>query len=155
MKFKQLVYLLVVIVFVSIILLLSQSQSHVPSPIIPHTDILATAPPALRGNNEIPARSIAPSKKKIAYAITITKDGPFLDGALVLGFSAQKAQLLSDKYDADLVAFVTPEVQKARIVLAAYGWIIMEKDLPVSLAEITNPDYMNRVCAVIFLVSIS
>jgi hypothetical protein len=30
------------------------------------------------------------AKKKIAYAITVTKDGHFLDGALVLGYSALK-----------------------------------------------------------------
>ena len=33
-------------------------------------------------------------KKKIAYAITVTKDGPFLDGALVLGHAARKVHEL-------------------------------------------------------------
>lgn len=37
-----------------------------------------------------PDESGKSSKKKIAYAITVTKDGNFVDGALVLGYSAKK-----------------------------------------------------------------
>ena len=29
-------------------------------------------------------------KPKVAYAITVTKDGPFIDGALVLGYAAKR-----------------------------------------------------------------
>ena len=90
------------------------------------------------------------AKPKIAYAITVTKDGPFIDGALVLGFSAKKAhdsKFLGreSKYDAELVAFVTPKVTAARPVLEAFGWRVLERDIPVALSEIRNPDYMKRV----------
>ena len=71
--------------------------------------------------------------------------GPFLDGALVLGYSCLEAQKQSTIYDAELVAFVTPGVVKAREVLAKHGWVIMEQDLPVKLEEITNPVYVKKV----------
>lgn len=58
------------------------------------------------------------SKKKVAYAITVTKDGHFVDGALVLGYSAKKVHNASkgfvSNYDADLIAFVAPTVTYAR-----------------------------------------
>lgn len=57
-------------------------------------------------------------KKKVAYAITVTKDGHFVDGALVLGHSALRVHDASkgfhSEYDADLVAFVVPGVKYAR-----------------------------------------
>ena len=92
-----------------------------------------------------------PVKKKIAYAITITKDGPFLDGALVLGYSAIKAQSISNKYTADLIALVTPEVTHARPILQSHGWKIIERDLPVSLEEIESTDYVRKVSPVAYL----
>lgn len=58
------------------------------------------------------------SKKKVAYAITVTKDGHFVDGALVLGHSAKRVHDATkgfhSEYDADLVAFVVPSVKYAR-----------------------------------------
>ena len=94
------------------------------------------------------ARSIS-TRKKIAYAITVTKDGHFLDGALVLGHAARKVHDSSkgyiSKYDADLIAFVAPGVVTARPVLEAYGWRILEKKLPVELADIQNRDYAERM----------
>lgn len=100
--------------------------------------------------------TVKPSaKKKIAYAITVTKDGHFLDGALVLGHSAQRVHrprkafpepgISSDEYDVELVAFVTAQVQYARPVLAAYGWRVIEKGLPVGLDEIQNQNYANNM----------
>lgn len=90
-------------------------------------------------------------KKKIAYAITVTKDGPFVDGALVLGFAAQRVhnntlrQLqgldLSD-YDAELVAFVAPSVVTTRAILGRFGWRIIEKTIPVAFDEIENKAYV-------------
>lgn len=89
-------------------------------------------------------------RKKIAYAITVTRDGPFLDGALVLGHAAMKLHRQSDnpthynsKYDAELVAIVAPTVVTSRVVLEKFGWKIAEKDLPVSIDEIINKDYAN------------
>ena len=93
-------------------------------------------------------RSIS-KKKKVAYAITVTKDGHFLDGALVLGHAARKVHDESkgyiSNYDADLVAFVAPGVVTARPILEAYGWRILEKKLPVELADIQNRDYAEKM----------
>lgn len=88
-------------------------------------------------------------KKKIAYAITVTKDGSFLDGALVLGHSARKVHDdrsgFASKYEADLVAFVAPSVIKARPILEAYGWRVLEKPLPVEIADIENNGYADKM----------
>jgi hypothetical protein len=67
---------------------------------------------AVNGNKQIN------KKKKVAYAITVTKDGHFVDGALVLGYSAKKVHDVNkgynSSYDADLIAFVAPTVSYAR-----------------------------------------
>jgi hypothetical protein len=88
-------------------------------------------------------------KKKIAYAITVTKDGPFLDGALVLGHSAKRvhdaSKGFSSEYDAELIAFVVKSVVKTRDILIAHGWKIIEKPLPVTLDEIENEGYRNEM----------
>jgi alpha-N-acetylglucosamine transferase len=88
-------------------------------------------------------------KKKIAYAITVTKDGHFVDGALVLGYSAKKvhdaANGYNSEYDADLIAFVVPSVKYARPVLEAYGWKVLERNLPVALDDIENKEYANAM----------
>lgn len=88
-------------------------------------------------------------RKKIAYAITVTKDGPFVDGALVLGYSALRVHNASkgfhSKYDADLIAFVVPSVVSSRQILSSYGWKIVERSLPVALSEIQNQDYAQRM----------
>jgi hypothetical protein len=88
-------------------------------------------------------------RKKIAYAITVTKDGPFVDGALVLGYSAKKIHDRTkgyvSNYDAELIAFVVPGVVTSRPILEAYGWKLLERKLPVALDEIENKDYMQRM----------
>jgi hypothetical protein len=90
-----------------------------------------------------------PKKKRIAYAITVTKDGPFLDGAIVLGYGALRAHDATrghaSLYEADLVAFVTPAVVAARPILESHGWTIMEKEVPVAISEIENQHYANVV----------
>ena len=93
----------------------------------------------------VPALTDNSKKKKIAYAITVTKDGPFLDGALVLGYAAKKAHRNLSKYEAELVAFVVPSVIKARPILQSFGWRVLEKGLPVALDEIENKDYAMRM----------
>ena len=92
----------------------------------------------------------APSQKKtIAYAITVTKDGNFVDGALVLGYAAQKVHDASKgnlgTYDVALIAFVTANVITARPILKRFGWKILEKPLPVALDEIENKEYADRM----------
>lgn len=101
------------------------------------------------------AAPVKAGKKKIAYAITVTKDGPFLDGALVLGYSAQKVH--SEKfgyiseYEPELIAFVTVEVVTARPILQKFGWKILEKPLPVELDEIQNKEYAEKVGPILYL----
>ena len=88
-------------------------------------------------------------KRKIAYAITVTKDGHFVDGALVLGYSAKRVHDITkgfdSEYDADLIAFVVPTVVTSRPILAAYGWKIIERTLPVGYDEIQNQEYANSM----------
>jgi len=100
-------------------------------------------------DNSIQQNNLRTKKKIIAYAITVTKDGPFIDGALVLGYSAKKVHDSSlgyhSKYDAELVAFVTPKVIAARPILKAYGWRVIERGLPVTLEEIKNPQYVKKM----------
>ena len=88
-------------------------------------------------------------KKKIAYAITVTKDGPFVDGALVLGYAALKihneSKGFKTEYTADLIAFVVPSVTSSRKILESYGWKIFERRLPVELDDIENKAYANSM----------
>jgi hypothetical protein len=66
------------------------------------------------------------------------------DAALVLGHSIRQVHSEtnskggSDKYSADLIALVTPNVLIARPILQAYGWRVVEKPLPVQEDEIEN-----------------
>lgn len=88
-------------------------------------------------------------KKKIAYAITVTKDGPFVDGALVLGHAATRvhdsARGFTSNYEAELIAIVAPSVITSRNILEAYGWKIIERVLPVQIEEIVNKDYAENM----------
>jgi hypothetical protein len=89
-------------------------------------------------------------KPTVAYAITVTKDGPFVDGALVLGYAAKKyhsQQLsgISSAYNCDLIAFVTKEVKTSREILIKFGWKIYEKELPVAIEEIENQVYAQNM----------
>ena len=64
-------------------------------------------------------------RRKIAYAITITKDGFFQDGAAVLAYSIFKASKDSD-VDISLVSFVHPTVVTSRPVLVQLGYHVIE-----------------------------
>jgi len=85
----------------------------------------------------------------VAYAVTVTRDGPFVDGALVLGYGARKvhdaSQGFVSDYDVDLVAFVVPGVIKARPILESHGWRVLERPLPVTLEEIENQVYAEKM----------
>ena len=102
-------------------------------------------------NNVVSQIQTQPPKTKptIAYAITVTKDGPFVDGALVLGYAAKKfhsaAQGNPSAYQAELVAFVTKQVKTSREILTKFGWRIIERDLPVAIKDIENQDYAQRM----------
>lgn len=60
-------------------------------------------------------------RKVIAYAISVTADGPYMDGAAVLAHAIRKASADS-KYGMDLVAIVFPEVKTSRVPLERAGW---------------------------------
>jgi hypothetical protein len=62
-----------------------------------------------------------PLRKKIAFAITITKDGPFHDGAAVMQYSIIKS-FGDDDIDMSFVAFVHPNVTTSRPALRKIGY---------------------------------
>ena len=68
----------------------------------------------------------------------------------MLGYAARKyhdtQKGYPSKYEAELVAFVVPGVVAARPILQAFGWKVIEKGLPVELADIENQDYAMKVC---------
>lgn len=102
-----------------------------------------------QNNNNLRSKDEIKKKKKIAYAITVTKDGNFLDGALVLGHSARKIHSKRfknpDDYDMDLVAFVTSSVKTSKEALEKFGWKVLVKGLPVELDEIKNEQYVEKM----------
>ena len=76
-----------------------------------------------------------PRRRRIAYVISMTKDGPFQDGAAVLAYSIVKISLRKD-YDVSLVAFVHPEVQSSRSVLQRLGYHVIETPTPINTSAI-------------------
>lgn len=76
-----------------------------------------------------------PSRKRLAYVITITKDGPFQDGAAVLAYSIMK-YAHSSPYDISLIAFVHPNVTTSRSGLRQLGFHVIEVPTPVNTSAI-------------------
>ncbi len=76
-----------------------------------------------------------PKRKRIAYAITITKDGFFGDGAAVLVYSILKSSVHS-AYDISFVAFVHPNVTLARAGLTKIGFHVIEVPIPINSSAI-------------------
>ena len=64
-------------------------------------------------------------RRKIAYAITITKDGDFQDGAAVLAYSIYLASKNGHE-DISLISFVHPNVTTSRPVLKQLGFHIID-----------------------------
>lgn len=60
-------------------------------------------------------------KKSIAYAISVTADGPYMDGAAVLAHGIRKASEQS-KYGMELIAIIHPNVTTSRTALTRAGW---------------------------------
>jgi hypothetical protein len=167
--FKMLLWLSTVLVFGFIALILPQSPINI-LPDIPSAPTLTkqVIPSSSAANNQnlhqhqqqqqqqqqqqlntVQATHTPKRKPKVAIAITVTKDGPFVDGALVLGFAAQKFHSARfghpSAYEIELVAFVTRSVRTTRTVLAQFGWKVLERELPVALAEIENKNYMESM----------
>ena len=78
-------------------------------------------------------------RKRVAYAITITKDGFFQDGAAVLAWSIIKqAQHSKQDTDISLVAFVHPLVVEARPLLRQLGFHVIEAPMPINITAIEH-----------------
>ena len=145
---RLLIFVIILSPVVFIFYRLSTSSIGSTDRISASVESIQLAEDAISTQKKIYEENILP-RKKIAYAITVTKDGPFVDGALVLGYAAKK---IHDKnkgfisnYDADLVAFVAPGVVTSRKILAAYGWRIFEREVPVKIDEIVNKEYADNM----------
>lgn len=74
-------------------------------------------------------------RKRYAYAITITKDGFFQDGAAVLAYSIMKYSW-NASYDISFVAFVHPNVTTSRPGLQKLGFHVIEVPIPINRTAI-------------------
>jgi hypothetical protein len=87
-----------------------------------------------QGEHEVGKR-----RKRIAFAISITKDGSFQDGAAVLAYSIIKeAQRHKEDTDVSLVAFVHPLVSETRPVLTKLGFHVIETPMPINITAIEH-----------------
>ena len=76
-------------------------------------------------------------KKRIAYAITITKDGSFQDGAAVLAYSILNHSKSSLLYDVSLISFVHPSVPNdSKKLLSNLGYHVIESIVPINSSAI-------------------
>ena len=98
---------------------------------------------AATGTAQAAAAAVAPPHNRtVAWAVTITKDGPFLDGAAVLGHAIRLAHAQSP-FRTELVAIVHPEVVVARKGLELLGWRVLERDVPVKVEDIKG-EYLRK-----------
>ncbi len=70
-------------------------------------------------------------RPRIAYAISITKDGSFQDGAAVLAYSIIANTPVNSSYDISFVAFVHPNVSVSRPYLRNLGFHVIEVPTPI------------------------
>lgn len=66
-------------------------------------------------------------RRRIGYAITMTKDGNFLDGAAILAYSIYEASIKGNDI-ISLIAFVHPNVTTSRPTLQKLGYHVIEGD---------------------------
>eukprot|EP01038_Epipyxis_sp_PR26KG_P011445 gene11445-15332_t len=78
---------------------------------------------------------VTKSKKRIAFIITITKDGFFQDGAAVLVYSIIKNTQFSD-FEKSFIAFVHPNVTSSRSGLNKLGFHVIEVPIPINVSAI-------------------
>lgn len=89
-----------------------------------------------KASKDAPHLSIEGVKRtRIAYAITMTGDGPFADGAAVLAYSILKVSRDKD-YDVSLIAFVHPDVKTSRGALKKIGYHVIECPTPINVTTI-------------------
>jgi hypothetical protein len=86
------------------------------------------------------------SNHKIAVAVTITNDSDPKYGDLFASVSQSVFQWSqSSKYQIDMVAFVKKNSKIIIPSLEAYGFRVIEKDVPVKVKEIKDSHYKKRV----------
>lgn len=78
---------------------------------------------------------LPPHRPRLAFIITITKDGFFQDGAAVLAYSIIKTTRNS-AYDISFIAFVHPNVTTSRVGLRRLGFHVIEVPTPVNITAI-------------------
>jgi hypothetical protein len=81
------------------------------------------------------SKSSQPRRPRIAFAITITRDGFFLDGAAVLAYSILRHSSQSP-YSISLIAFVHPNVTTSRPGLKNLGFHVIEVPIPINVSAI-------------------
>ncbi len=130
--------LLAMMVLGLIMLLASLTMLRVAKSVVVQEDGQVSPPTTL--NNNKAGISVRGRKLKVAYAITVTKDGPYLDGAAVLKHSIDR---LPSKHDVDMVAIVHPKVQTTRAALKKLGINVFEFPPPITSAEIEG-EYLRK-----------
>lgn len=120
----------------AVLLLLAFLAVQAPAPAVP----VPVPAVGVAVDREPAALSVMPpppdaGRKRYAFAITITKDGFFLDGAAVLAYSIMKATWQAD-YSISFVAFVHPNVTLARPGLRQLGYHVVEVPVPVNVSAI-------------------
>ena len=80
---------------------------------------------------------IKSNRRRIAYAITITKDGFFQDGAAILAYSILNVSRNSP-FDISLIAFVHPNVTTSRPSLQRLGYHVIEAPKPINVSAISR-----------------
>eukprot|EP01062_Namystynia_karyoxenos_P036401 TRINITY_DN2650_c1_g1_i15.p2 TRINITY_DN2650_c1_g1~~TRINITY_DN2650_c1_g1_i15.p2 ORF type:complete len:527 (+),score=134.27 TRINITY_DN2650_c1_g1_i15:452-2032(+) len=94
---------------------------------------------------------IAPDGRRVvAYAITVTKDGPYVDGAAVMAHSVarQHSDPSKSKYAHELVALLKPTCVETRrqlqsLAVAGQHWRILERIVPIDISQ-TPPIYQHE-----------
>lgn len=88
--------------------------------------------------------NITPNRIKVAFAITITKDGKFQDGAAVLAHSIIRS-FEKENIDISFVAFVHPNVTTSRPYLQAIGYSVIEAPTPINETAIRGKYLRNHI----------
>lgn len=78
------------------------------------------------------------TKKVVAVVVTVTRDGPYVDGALVLAESVEQAFAGSTEFRAEMLAIVGSDVSLSCEPLAAAGFKILSREVPVKTSEIRS-----------------
>ena len=81
-------------------------------------------------NVDVPREARGGKRPRVAFAISITKDGNFQDGAAVLAYSIA-AITRGKPYDSSLIAFVHPSAKQAQSLLSRLGYHVIETPIPI------------------------